>query len=43
VRERMNQIGFDVVASSSEEFGKFMNDEVARWAQVVGRGGIKPD
>ncbi|HWA37116.1 MAG TPA: tripartite tricarboxylate transporter substrate binding protein [Burkholderiales bacterium] len=43
VRERMNQIGFDVVASSSEEFGKFMNDEVARWTQVVNRGGIKPD
>ena len=43
IRERMNQIGFDVVASSPEEFGKFMNDEVGRWTQVVNRGGIKPD
>lgn len=43
IRDRMNQIGFDVVASSPEEFGRFMKDEVARWTQVVNRGGIKPD
>jgi len=43
IRERMNQIGFDVVASTPEEFGKFMQDEVTRWTQVVKRGGIKPD
>jgi tripartite-type tricarboxylate transporter receptor subunit TctC len=43
IRERMNQIGFDVVASTPEEFGKFMQDEVERWAKVVERGGIKPE
>jgi tripartite-type tricarboxylate transporter receptor subunit TctC len=43
IRERMNQIGFDVVASSSEEFGKFMQEELARWTSVVQRGGISPD
>jgi tripartite-type tricarboxylate transporter receptor subunit TctC len=43
IRERMSQIGFDVVASTPEEFGKFMKDEVDRWTQVVNRGGIKPD
>ncbi len=43
VRERMNQIGFDVVAGTPEEFGKFMQDEVTRWTQVVNRGGIKAD
>ena len=43
VRERMTQIGFDVVASTPEEFGKFMNEEVARWTKVVERGGIKPE
>jgi tripartite-type tricarboxylate transporter receptor subunit TctC len=43
VRERMNQIGFDVVASTPEEFGRFMKEEVERWTQVVNRGGIKPD
>jgi tripartite-type tricarboxylate transporter receptor subunit TctC len=43
VRERLNNIGFDVVASTPEEFGKFMQDEVERWTKVVQRGGIKPD
>jgi tripartite-type tricarboxylate transporter receptor subunit TctC len=43
VRERLTQIGYDVVASTPEEFGKFMQEEVARWTKVVERGGIKPD
>jgi tripartite-type tricarboxylate transporter receptor subunit TctC len=43
VAERMNQIGFDVVASTPEEFGKFMREEVDRWTRVVNKGGIKPD
>jgi tripartite-type tricarboxylate transporter receptor subunit TctC len=43
IRERMTQIGFDVVASTPEEFGKFMQDEVDRWTKVVQRGAIKPD
>src|SRR3989440_8561004 len=43
IRERMNQIGFDVVASTPEEFGKFMQSEVERWTRVVQRGGIKPE
>jgi tripartite-type tricarboxylate transporter receptor subunit TctC len=43
VRERLTQIGFDVVASTPEEFGRFMKDEVERWTRVVKRGGIKPE
>lgn len=43
IRERMTQIGFDIVASTPEEFGKFMQDELERWTKVVNRGGIKPD
>jgi tripartite-type tricarboxylate transporter receptor subunit TctC len=43
VSERMSQIGFDVVASSPEEFGTFMREEVNRWTRVVQKGGIKPD
>lgn len=35
--------GFDVVAGTPEEFGKFMQQEVDRWTKVVQRGGIKPD
>ena len=43
IRERMTQIGFDVVAGTPQEFGDFMKAEVARWTQVVKRGGIQPD
>jgi tripartite-type tricarboxylate transporter receptor subunit TctC len=43
VRERMGQIGFDVVAGAPEEFGRFMKEEVDRWTEVVKRGGIKPE
>ena len=43
IRERLMGIGFDVVATSPEEFGKFMQAEIDRWTKVVQRGGIKPD
>jgi len=43
VSARMNQIGFDVVASSPEEFGSFMKGEVERWTRVVAKGNIKPE
>jgi tripartite-type tricarboxylate transporter receptor subunit TctC len=43
VRERMSQIGFDVVASTPEEFSRFMKEEVERWTRVVAKGNIKPD
>ena len=43
VRERMSQIGFDVVGGTPEEFGRFMKEEVDRWTEVVKRGGIKPE
>jgi tripartite-type tricarboxylate transporter receptor subunit TctC len=43
ISERMNQIGFDVVGSSPEEFGSFMKAEVERWTRVVAKGNIKPE
>jgi tripartite-type tricarboxylate transporter receptor subunit TctC len=43
VSERMSQIGFDVVASSPEEFASFMKAEVERWTRVVAKGNIKPE
>ncbi len=43
VRDRLTGIGFDIVASSPEEFGQFMKVEVERWTKVVERGGIKPE
>ena len=43
IRERLTSIGFDVAASTPEEFGRFMQDEVERWTRVVQKGGIRPD
>jgi len=43
IRDRLIGIGFDVVATSPEEFGEFMKGEIDRWTRVVQRGGIKPD
>jgi tripartite-type tricarboxylate transporter receptor subunit TctC len=43
VTQRMQQIGFDVVAGTPEEFGKFMQQEVDRWTRVVQRGNIKAE
>jgi tripartite-type tricarboxylate transporter receptor subunit TctC len=41
VVKRFNDMGFEVVASSPAEFNKFLNEELARWKQVVDAGGIK--
>ena len=41
VVKRFNEIGFEVVANSPEEFAKFLNAELARWKQVVDAGGIR--
>jgi tripartite-type tricarboxylate transporter receptor subunit TctC len=43
IRERLSGIGFDVVASTPEEFGQFMQAEVERWTAVVQRGNIQPN
>jgi tripartite-type tricarboxylate transporter receptor subunit TctC len=43
IRERLTNIGFDVVAGTPEAFGTFMRAEVERWTKVVERGGIKPN
>lgn len=41
VVKRFNDIGFEVVGNSPEEFNQFLNEELARWKQVVEQGGIK--
>lgn len=43
INERLRGIGFDVVATTPEEFGTFMRAEVERWTQVVKKGGITPN
>ena len=41
VVKRFNDMGFEVVGNSPAEFNKFLNEELARWKQVVDAGGIK--
>jgi tripartite-type tricarboxylate transporter receptor subunit TctC len=42
-RQRLEQIGFTVVASSPEEYAAFQREEVERWRGVVRTAGIKPE
>ncbi|MDQ3026500.1 MAG: tripartite tricarboxylate transporter substrate binding protein [Pseudomonadota bacterium] len=39
--KRFNELGFEVVGGTPAEFGRFLNDELARWKLVVDQGGIK--
>jgi tripartite-type tricarboxylate transporter receptor subunit TctC len=41
VRERFASDGFDPVGNSPEEFGKFVREEIPKWAKVVKAGNIK--
>ena len=41
VVKRFNEIGFEVVGNSPAEFERFLNEELARWKQVVDAGGIR--
>ena len=40
VTKKLNDIGFEVVGNTPAEFGKFLNEELARWKGVVESGGI---
>jgi len=39
--KRFNDIGFEVVGNTPEEFDRFLTAELAKWKQVIERGGIK--
>jgi tripartite-type tricarboxylate transporter receptor subunit TctC len=41
VRSRLNDFGYEPVASSSAEFGAFIKAELAKWAKVIKSAGIK--
>jgi tripartite-type tricarboxylate transporter receptor subunit TctC len=42
-KQRMTDLGFEVVASSPEYFEKFLNQELARWKAVITAGNITLD
>jgi tripartite-type tricarboxylate transporter receptor subunit TctC len=39
--KKFSEQGFEVVGNSPEEFNRFLNDELARWKQVIDAGGIR--
>jgi hypothetical protein len=41
VTKTLNGLGFEVVASSPEEFTKFQQGEVKRWQDVISKANIK--
>ena len=41
VVKRFNDIGFEVVGNTPEEFDRFLTAEIGKWKQVVEQGGIK--
>jgi tripartite-type tricarboxylate transporter receptor subunit TctC len=42
-REALGRLGFDVVASSPEEFSRWIRTESAKWAQVIRASGATAD
>ena len=43
VSDRLSGEAAEIVASSPAELGKFFNAEVAKWAGVIAKAGIKPE
>ena len=43
VRERLNNVGFEIVGSTPEEFGAYIKSEITKWAKVVKASGVKPE
>jgi len=43
IRKSLTEQGADVQGGTTEEFGKFMRNESARWGEVVKQAGIKPE
>jgi tripartite-type tricarboxylate transporter receptor subunit TctC len=41
--QRLNAIGFDVIANTPEEYAVFQREELARWRQVVQTAGIRAE
>jgi tripartite-type tricarboxylate transporter receptor subunit TctC len=41
VRDKLQELGFDVVASSPDAYAKLIRDEIDRWSAVVKQANIK--
>jgi tripartite-type tricarboxylate transporter receptor subunit TctC len=43
MRERLEQLGIEPIGSTPAEAGKFLDDEVAKWAKVITAAGVKAE
>jgi tripartite-type tricarboxylate transporter receptor subunit TctC len=43
IKARFNDIGIIPVGNSPEEAGKFLQDEIAKWAKVINTAGVKAE
>jgi tripartite-type tricarboxylate transporter receptor subunit TctC len=43
MKTRFEQLGIEPVGSTPAEAGKFLEDEVAKWAKVITTAGVKPE
>lgn len=43
LRERLNQLGFEVIGSTPEAFGALIRSETVRWAQIIRESGARAD
>jgi tripartite-type tricarboxylate transporter receptor subunit TctC len=40
VKERAKTLGYDIIASTPEDFGKQLKNDIARWSEVVKRANV---
>lgn len=43
LRERFAQLAIEPVGNTPEQMGKFLNDEIVKWAKVINTAGVKAD
>ena len=43
IKGRFETIGIDPVGNTPDEAGKFLDDEIAKWAKVISTAGVKPE
>ncbi|HEV2008170.1 MAG TPA: tripartite tricarboxylate transporter substrate binding protein [Burkholderiales bacterium] len=43
VKERLENVGFELVGGTPEAFGAYIKTEIQKWAKVVKASGIKPE
>src|SRR4051812_21766925 len=43
IKDRFNQIGIIPVGNNPEQAAKFLDDEVAKWASVITKAGVKAE